>query len=208
MKCRSCGFSENENLDQNCRKCGSQISVVPKWEPGSPLENKVTILKSTNRADNESVIQPNLLSKKSQFTRILETDKAEVKEPVLETKVEKISVPLKRSGTLFLNDFDISKEIGVKFELIQIGEDESNNIKVSEKEIDLSRKDIDVDDMSISSSNHVRFYKKEGKWFMKNMSSNGALFIRVKDEVALEENDIIIVGRKKTFLFKPREINE
>jgi len=66
----------------------------------------------------------------------------------------------------------------------------------------LSRDDIDSQDMTISSQNHVEFKKMDGKWYIENGSSNNAVFLQVTRNTVIESGSIIILGQSKVFKFE------
>ena len=63
----------------------------------------------------------------------------------------------------------------------------------------MSRKDFDVSDESISSNPHLELNLVNGKVIIKNIATNQALFKQVNNEVVIENNDIILIGRNKFY---------
>jgi hypothetical protein len=72
----------------------------------------------------------------------------------------------------------------------------------NEHQVVLNRDKIDKFDSSISTEKHVEITHRDGRWFLKDVSSNGATFIQVKGEVEITDGSLIKLGHFKIFQFK------
>lgn len=68
------------------------------------------------------------------------------------------------------------------------------------EEITLGRDELDPDNPSISGSGHIQLRESQGKWFVKDISSNGATFIQALNYHPLLEGGRLILGNR-IFLF-------
>jgi hypothetical protein len=199
LKCKVCGFSENESKDTICVKCGEPLELMKVEEPS--VSYKIPLKETLRDRINTEKKKTRILDKKEKdlFSTIDTKPNGQTKE----IDVNPQSEHLKR--TMYVDDFLKPRDINLKFELLPLGEEVTGSpIKGFEEEVILSRKHIDAEDYSISSQDHIKISKEEGKWILENTSSNGAVFIRVVDKIEIKENDIIIIGKNKTFLFKPK----
>lgn len=219
IKCKTCGFGGNEPANNTCIKCGEhlEISHIVDMEESGEVNLKETTLreviinhdqkKQTRILPTDDDVTQDALKVKSNPTLFDETYVQGMphtpKDPV-KPKQQSTSSDNEKKKTLFVEEFKIDKEDKVAFELIPLGEEMDRPKRFFTEEEVLSRNDIDDTDYSISSKEHVKFTKTETGWKMKNLSSNGALFVRVEGEIEIKENDIVIIGKNKTFLFKPK----
>lgn len=64
------------------------------------------------------------------------------------------------------------------------------------EEIVLGREELDPQNSSISGNGHIRLRESQGKWYVKDMSSNGATFIQASVYQTLFEGMRIILGNR------------
>ena len=200
LKCKVCGFSENDLKDTHCVKCGEPLELI-KVEEHS-VSYKIPAKETLRDRINTEKKKTRILDKKEEdlFSSISERT---IPTNDNEINVNPESENLKQ--TMYVDDFLKPKDTNLRFELLPLGEEVTGApIKGFDNEIILSRKDIDKDDYSISSQDHIKISNENGKWVLENTSSNGAVFIRIVDKIEIKENDIIIIGKNKTFLFKPK----
>jgi len=74
-----------------------------------------------------------------------------------------------------------------------------NTVRLNGSQATISRQDIDISDQSISQDKHVEFFQIDGVWHIKNVSSNGAVFIQIKDDMPIKSGDIIQIGMNKIY---------
>jgi hypothetical protein len=196
--CNVCGFNKNEKHNSLCMKCGSELK---------------NIISSSQKNEKRETINIDPLKKR--ITRIIDPAASgyeESKDLSGDSRLASIisehvvlKVDKNKKKTLFIGDFDTQKEKNLHFELVPLSDDNAKPLRFYSNKETVKRSNIADDDYSISSEEHVTFEKTEDGWKMKNVSSNGALFIRVEDEYLIQENDIIIIGKYRPFLFKPQK---
>ncbi|MDF9798777.1 ssDNA-binding Zn-finger/Zn-ribbon topoisomerase 1 [Catalinimonas alkaloidigena] len=89
-----------------------------------------------------------------------------------------------------------------KFSLInEAAPDMSVSAELGEvEEISLGRDELDPDNPSISGNGHIQLRESQGKWFIKDISSNGATFVQALNYHPLYEGSRLILGNR-IFLF-------
>lgn len=98
-----------------------------------------------------------------------------------------------------------NEEVEVSFshliKLVPTNQEKDNysEIYIDQNYKELNRNDIDEEDFFISGSSHVKFYKKNNKWYIENTSSNSAVFIQIKKNLMIKNGDIILLGRNKFY---------
>lgn len=75
------------------------------------------------------------------------------------------------------------------------------DVTLDKSETIINREMIDESDRSISISQHCKITNKDGRWFLENLSSNGAVFIQVGKKVELDDDTIILIGNTKFYVF-------
>ncbi len=215
MKCKECGFSKLNEDAKSCFKCGALLSVGNN-QPSHVLVGKTTFSTHNVETKNNELIElptnNGVFDSSNKNTRVISKKVVEQNEQPTPLTIDHGKVEDERKnrgiyqskGTQMIGDFDYKKELNLKFELVPLGEKSEKPLKFYSDDEQLKRSSIDNDDLTISSSNHVKIFKEGNSWKIKNLSSNGALFLRIIDESEIHENDIIIIGKNKTFLFKPK----
>lgn len=93
----------------------------------------------------------------------------------------------------------------LKLKPIGINKNKYSEIKIINESQTISRKDIDETDLFISSDKHLKFFKKDDKWYIKNLSSNKSVYIRVDKNTVINNNDILLLGQNKLYEIKLEE---
>lgn len=77
-------------------------------------------------------------------------------------------------------------------------------IKQTGDAISLNRALIDENDKSLSRDTHLKFIRKDGRWFIENSSSNQSTFVQVTEPVEIKSGTLISVGENKILKFFPQ----
>jgi uncharacterized Zn finger protein (UPF0148 family) len=80
---------------------------------------------------------------------------------------------------------------------------EKDYLRLRGSSVTLSRDQIDPQDLTISSKEHVRFINENGEWYIENLGSNKAVYIQVQDKVKINQGTLIALGNSKIFRFEP-----
>lgn len=129
-------------------------------------------------------------------------------EPMAEQKPEQKAVteePSMRSrGKQFAGTVDpyqkgcFLKPIATNFE----SEMEAIKIKASSNETEIGREMLGADNSTIS-SHQANLLFHNGKWLIKDCSTNGSTFVHASDYLELQEGDIIMMGDRR-FVFSTK----
>ena len=222
VTCLICGFDKNTPDKDHCVKCGEMIEHTSVDLQEITNDMKQTIqqventfppyLKKTRILDNEtsttfgsSTLRDKMDQKVGEQISLFDHKESEsIPHPMNDqSEPSAPSTPRNNKKTLFVDEFKVDKS-NIKFELLPIGNESKSALRFYEEGVTLKRSDIDEGDMTISSNDHVQIEKTKSGWKLKNVSSNGAVFIRVEDEIEIRDNDINIIGKNKTYLFKPK----
>lgn len=104
------------------------------------------------------------------------------------------AAPKGAAKTMMLSDLSPDEEETPAFSLVDEKSQKSHDFEG--EHVTLNREVLDKDNMSISGSEHVQMKYKDGKWYLKDVSSNGATFIQVSGDVELLNNTKILLGNK------------
>lgn len=95
--------------------------------------------------------------------------------------------------TIDIKDVFLEKNVKSKFSLKDINTEEVYTFTGDEHTI--GRDDLDTSNMTISSS-HINIVMEDGKWQLKDISSNNATFVQTNDKVTLSNGTKLIIGNK------------
>lgn len=215
-KCKECSYELNITDGNSCPRCGgidfifidSAGNVTKKSTASDNLRNtikdsdyknsiigeKTSMIENSAERTNYNCPRCNYLNLSQ--TLICPNCNYQLKNPDVDSKST-----LKK--TVKIHEFSAieQKIVNPSFELIPIeSEGKIITIQFSNEEIfSISRTDIDNTDESISANGHCEFRLENGSLIIKNVSSNQALFKLIKDEILIENDDIILIGKNKFY---------
>lgn len=175
MKCNNCGFANEENAS-DCINCGTRFSSKNPFQILQQNDQSFYNCKQCGYLLPDTV----KVCSKCQFDHD----------------------GTKKSNTIHFTDFDYKAGgNSTGFTLTPLKPSDRPIVKTGE-EIGLNREDIDVNDMTISSNDHVKFKQVNGSWFIENAEGKNAVFIQVDGSVPIKDGTIIILGQSKIYKFE------
>ncbi len=217
-RCSNCGYM-NLQTESVCKNCNTSLDkahsfhfppaetqmVDPKGTKAEPLpmESEEAPEKRPRRTEVVSQSSHNSSSKSKDSGSSIKSC-PECDYPVMSRSTScpncghkfisgKVTPPKK---TLKLTNIESIDEAGQTkgFSLVSVKNKTRNPFRGNH--ITINRRNLDQNNLSISSQEHVNIYHKDGKWYAKDLSSNGATFIQLKGTVELKDGDMIILGNK------------
>lgn len=207
MRCNNCGW-ENPATNLKCEKCNSLLKK--SIEQVESLNNENQNLSATfvgAKIDlpflDQSIIDSNT-PKQSEFFNCPECGypdlpKATLKCPqchaVIATNIRKGNKP---SHSATINPYEQAK-YGSCFltPVPREGETKLEKIEFSGDIIQVNRKNLDENNMTITGKVQAEIELKNGKCFISNKSEMKTTFIQVNEQVELKKGDVILMGDRK-----------
>ncbi|NOT37872.1 MAG: hypothetical protein HOP11_10885 [Saprospiraceae bacterium] len=218
-KCKECSYEHEMLGNSPCPRCGGSEFIVY-----NDVSEKKTVRSIDKETTNENIRKT---IKDSEFNNLKNGGQRPLDNPNLEefncprcNYLNLVPGGVCPNCNYSLNS-NIPNEIMQNKKTVKISEFSSNELKgletsieliplsVSENVIPLSigenkihamnRKDFDINDESISSTEHLELFLTDGKIAIRNVASNQALFIQIKNETVLENEDVILIGKSKFY---------
>lgn len=215
MKCAECGFQNSQDAMQ-CTHCGSMMNAgvpidrkkdekrtqlgqgVPEgemigetivdrdyFERGISGQDTLECRKCKYIMRTGSVICPNCNERVGQNTRNSGSNSPSSTSHKKTKKLEDflVEAPLPSMDMVPMHNTNLPK-----FEDIV-------------NEINISREDVDTNDMSLSSSSHIliTYDQKSETWYLENTASNQAVFVQVNGKIPITSDMVVLLGQSKLY---------
>ena len=226
MRCGNCGF-QNPDSNVRCEKCnaplaGSMIDDLPDEQKDGDFERNMHQTRREIDSEVEEVVaSKNSSSEKcpicgfelSGFERVCPICGTDIKTPApsnpsREKEPEKEVPPQQKpfhKMTVSPWDMLYKQCRKVDFYLVPIAFEGEKNIpeeaSFAGEIVPLSRENTEADNLSISSENQAEIRCIDDRYYILDTSSMGTTFVQAKKPMAIEEDDVILLGNRR-FIFK------
>lgn len=201
MRCNNCGW-ENPNGLTRCEKCNAPLQGVVNNQC-----NNETAAESNNQASpsRKTVCENDIFPQESNLCPVCGYPKRPgVKECPNCAKVEAKPVEpinLKPSTGTVNPWIQVASANTCRLEPIeQIGIETPNTLELKGDSHELNRKNLDPDNMTITSNVQAEIVCENGTWYIKDKSAQHTTFVYVGEKTALKEGDVILMGNRQ-FIF-------
>ena len=217
-RCNECGWSNNPMDATKCVKCGAELddsseerisfqgvenkevsndskkTVIGRVSDEKPLDSNNPTLKKENLIDGDCpscgyTLRPGALTCPNCGEAVNKVEKDNIKDIIMDK-------PKDKKKTMMFGDAEFNQVITESYSMSLTetsGKKVEFNIDGTDKNI--GRKDIDENNMSISSS-HATFSVNKGKLNIEDTSSNNMTFVKAKGKTEVNDGDVIILGNQ------------
>ncbi len=204
MRCYTCGFT-NTNGSKICEKCGTKLKAPAE----APVAGAIQPVPNVRNAHAEGIpTMRGAISQQPAWDAVTETEfkcdacghyplKSQVSKENPCPNCKSTGVKEVHNGTMsFPNLFfgKVTASSTSKIKLVDIATDKP--LEFEGDNVVLNRSNLNPNDQSISSAQHVQFKKEIDTWHITDLSSNHATFIQVNGKVAIESGSHILIGNR------------
>jgi hypothetical protein len=207
MRCNNCGW-ENPSTNQKCEKCNAPLKISLEQTDIPIIENQnlsATFVGAP--ADLPFLDQPFVDHQQNNQTNFFncpecgypDLPKGTLKCPqchaVIATNIRKGNKP---SHSATINPYE-QAQYGSCFltPVPREGETKLEKIEFSGDIIQVNRKNLDENNMTITGKVQAEIELKNGKCFITNKSEMKTTFIQVNEQIELKKGDVILMGDRK-----------
>ncbi len=207
MRCNNCGW-ENPSLNVKCEKCNAPIKNSMEQADNPLFENQnlsATFVGAS--ADLPFLDQPIIDHQNKNQAQIIncpdcgypDLPKGTLKCPqchtVIATNIRKGNSP---SHSATINPYEQAQYDSCFLTPVpREGETKLEKIELSGDIIQLNRKNLETNNMTITSKVQAEIELKNGRCFVTNKSEMKTTFIQVNEQIELKKGDVILMGDRK-----------
>ena len=210
MRCNNCGWENPNNLTK-CEKCNAPLQGIVNNQCTNGTAIEANVQASSFR---KTVCEHDIFPQESNVCPVCGYPmRPGVKECPNCAKVEATSVenrPVERknmkpsTGTVnpWIQVASVNKCRLQPVE--QQGVDTPNALELKGDSHELNRKNLDPDNMTITSNVQAELVYENGTWYIKDKSAQHTTFVYAGEKTALKERDVILMGNRQ-FVFHIEE---
>ena len=215
MKCSECGFQNSQNVTL-CSHCGTVLNFAES-ESRTKEDKRTQLGQGTSERDlvSQTIVDKSYFEHGIIDKALKECEKCKYimrtgaivcpncDESVIPKAID--SEPnthsaLSQKRTKKMEDFLVDSPTPL-LHMLPLHNSHLPAFENIDKELNISRDDVDKGDMSLSSTNHIQItYDQESEtWYLENTASNQAVFIQVNGKIPITPDMVVLLGQSKLY---------